>query len=194
MANEYIYLYLFNLFLVVLLFHDYLAMKNENKNTYFGEEEKEEKQYACFLSEDEWINQHIGDIIEMWEKKEKSNGISLEEYIDKNFRTHEPKEEKIDVEELKNLSLTDEEFFDKYIIDIVEDWENNERIEGISLFQYLCDNYEKVKEDEKYAHEFVEKVIKMSIRIICCEWERKKQEYTSFKEFVDSEYRGEKIQ
>ena len=64
MSNEYIYLFIFNLILGLMLFHDYLSMKNENKNTYFGKEEKNKEQYACFLSEDEWINQHIGSIIE----------------------------------------------------------------------------------------------------------------------------------
>ncbi len=192
MANEYIYLLIFNLILGLMLFHDYLAMKNENKNTYFGKEEKNKEQYACFLSEDEWINQHIGSIIERWEKKEKSNGMSLEEYIDKYFRTHEPKEEKIDIEELKYASLTDEEFFDKYIIDIVDDWEKNVRPNGISLNQYLCDNYKKVQEDEKCAKIFVDKVIKISHKIIGCEWQRLKEMkiYNSCKEFVDREYRG----
>ena len=89
--------------------------------------------------------------------------------------------------------MTDDEFFDKYILDIVGDWEKNERPNGISLYQYLCDNYKKVKEDEKYAKEFVEKVIKMSICLISCEWEKcKENEDISLKDFIDREYREKK--
>lgn len=192
MANEYIYLYLFNLFLVVLLFHDYLAIKNENKNGFFIEEKKE--RITRLLTDDEFINKYLGVIIQKWEENGKPKGISLEDYINEHYRTDKGKyediEEKIDIEDLKNLSLTDEEFFDKYIFDIIDDWEKNERPNGISLYQYLYDNYKKVQEDEKCAKEFVEKVIKMSNCIISCEWDRKKQEYTSCKEFVDREYRG----
>ena len=62
MANEYIYLYLFNLFLVVLLFHDYLAIKNENKNGFFIEEKKE--RITRLLTDDEFINNNLDVIIQ----------------------------------------------------------------------------------------------------------------------------------
>ena len=61
MLNEYIYLYLFNLLLVIMLFHDYRNAPYMPINLFMGSMSTQ--------------------IIQQWEENGKPKGISLEDYI-----------------------------------------------------------------------------------------------------------------
>lgn len=159
---------LFILLVIVFILFKNCPKKNKEKILPCGKKLNE-------LTDEEYIEYFLPYIIQRWEEREKPRGMSLEEYIDKYVRT-ENKDiytpHTLSIEELKHNSITDEEFFDTYLLDIIKDWEANEKTNGISLNKYLWDNYKKVQEDEKCAKIFVDKVIGISDLLIRLEWEK----------------------
>ena len=183
------YLILFILLIIVFILFNNFPKKNEQKILPCGKKLNE-------LTDEEYIEYFLPYIIQRWEEREKPRGMSLEEYIDKYVRTENKgicTPLRLSIEELKHNSITDEEFFDTYLLDIIKDWEANEKTNGISLNKYLWDNYKKVQEDEKYAKIFVDKVVDISDLLIISDWKKCLQnEDISLEEFIDREYRGTK--
>ena len=176
---------LFIILVIVFILFNNFPKKYEEKILPCGKKLNE-------LTDEEYIEYFLPYIIQRWEEREKAKGMSLEEYIDKYVRT-EKEPIRLSIEELKHNSITDEDFFDTYLLDIIKDWEDNEKPNGTSLNKYLWDNYKKVQEDEKCAKIFVDKVIGISDLLIRLEWEKCKQnEDISLEEFIDREYRGTK--
>ena len=155
---------LFIILVIVFILFNNFPKKYEEKILPCGKKLNE-------LTDEEYIEYFLPYIIQQWEEREKPRGMSLEEYIDKYVRT-EKEPIRLSIEELKHNSITDEDFFDTYLLDIIKDWEDNEKPNGTSLNKYLWDNYKKVQEDEKCAKIFVDKVIGISDLLIRLEWEK----------------------
>ena len=126
-------LILFILLIIVFILFNNFPKKNKEKILPCGKKLNE-------LTDEEYIEYFLPYIIQRWEEREKAKGMSLEEYIDKYVRTENKgicTPLRLSIEELKHNSITDEEFFDTYLLDIIKDWENNEKPNGISLNKYF---------------------------------------------------------